>query len=189
MINLKFLSICSCLLFLVCLSCSGLADEYTAMKAEETVKEGRRDSLFLDLSLGMSKDDFYLACRKMNQDSIVKEGPRNLCVKYDLKDRPMPISMCFFPDFENERVSEMRIEFQYIHWDVWNEKAHSDKLKVEVLTILDSWYKQRKFIEIKHPKKKDVHVSIDHNRQIRVWEKDEQILNVFIKDLKPETAI
>lgn len=137
----------------------------------------RYDSLFMGLYLGMSQKDFYMHCWNLNRQGLVKQGPGNTTVEYQLRNElKHPVIMNFYPGFVNGKIAEMPVKFTYSGWAPWNSTLSSDSLQYDVL----EWYKKiygGGFFKIKHPVRGIAYVKLDGNRQISVFKEDE--INVW----------
>ena len=145
-----------------------LASEYDKMVARELASGERHDELFLDISLGMSSQDFYQHCWEMNKQQVIKQGDGNTSVAYDLSDQLRhPGKMNFYPTFHNDKIVEMPVQYNY-HAFTWDEKYSLDTLLADVVQLIEEEYGALTLFE--HPKSgEDVFVRVDGNRRIRVF--------------------
>jgi len=146
---------------------------YERKLKHELAKEVRYDSLFMGLYFGMPQKDFYLHCWNLNRQGLIKQGPGNTTVEYQLRNElKYPGTMNFYPGFMNGKIAEMPVKFTYSGWAPWNNKLSSDSLQYDVL----NWYKKiygGEFFKIKHPERGIAYVKLDGNRQISVFKEDE----------------
>jgi len=167
------------LIFGLIFGCSPKA-EYESKLKRELASGIRYDSLFLGLYLGMPQKDFYTHCWKLNKQGLVMQGGTNRTVEYFVKNElKYPATMNFYPNFVNDKISEMPVRFVYSGWAPWNKELTSDKLQAEVLL----WYKRlygNDFIEVQHPTKGFAYIKIDGNRRISIYKEDElHVMAVF----------
>lgn len=159
--------------------------EYEQMVGRELASGERHDTLFLGLYLGMTADSFFLHCKELNQQQLVKDGPGSLSVEYKLKEAlPAAATMNFYPDFYEGQVFRMPVSFHYDAWAPWNKELFADSLLPEVVLMLEEWYGDG-FIEMQHPERENlrVFVKVDGNRRIRVWRKDDRFVFADFTDL------
>jgi hypothetical protein len=146
---------------------------YERRLKHELAKGVRYDSLFMGIYFGMPQKDFYLYCWKLNSQGLIKQGPGNTTVEYQLRNElKYPGTMNFYPGFVDGKIAEMPVKFTYSGWAPWNTKLSSDSLQYDVL----KWYKKiygGDFIKIKHPQRGIAYVKLDGNRQISVFKEDE----------------
>lgn len=168
-------------------NCSSPTDEYKRLVRKELASGERYDSLFLGTYLGMDSKDFYKHCWELNHQGLIKEGPGNTTVQYYLPDQEHAIRMLFYPKFYNNVIYEVPVEFTYDAWAPWNKEFFSDKLLVEVIKVLESWY-GKGFMEIEYPERGSVWVKVDGNRRISVWCQDDQKVKALFTDMIVEES-
>ncbi len=163
---------------------STTSSEYKKMEEKELASGVREDSLFLGIYLGMTSQDFYDHCWKLNKQGVIMEGTGNTTVHYDIEEFKYPASMEFYPAFDQGLISAMPISFTYDAWSPWNKHLFSDKLIVEVLDLMKQWYGDG-FIEIPNPNPigSNAWVKVDGNRRISVYYVDDTKVKVDIVDL------
>jgi len=137
----------------------------------------RNDSLFMGLYLGMSEKDFYIHCWKLNRQGLIKQGPGNTTVEYQLKNElKYPGTMNFYPGFAEGKIAEMPVKFIYSGWAPWNNKLSSDSLQADVLKWFENKYGDR-FMKVDHTKKGSAYIKLNGNRRITVFKENE--MNVW----------
>ncbi|MGB3464898.1 MAG: hypothetical protein WBA74_06505 [Cyclobacteriaceae bacterium] len=146
---------------------------YRDILNEELESGVRYDSLFLGITMDMNRKDFYAHCWELNNKGVVINGPSNLSVEYRLKEElKKPGYLRFYPQFENDKIKVMDMEFGYTDWAPWNESLKVDSLMYDVTRMLEKWYGNRDFIYLEDDENRKVWVKIDGNRRIRLWKKD-----------------
>lgn len=145
------------------------------------------DTLFMGISLGMGKKEFYDYCWKKNQEKIFTHGPANQEVEYRLNDNGVnhPMIMRFYPNFHEEKIYEMPVLFKYDAWAPWNRAYQSDSLLVDVLDMFKRWYGPE-FKIVQHPSQGPVYVRRDDNRRINLFIRDDQFVQAVFTDVKVE---
>jgi len=143
----------------------------------------RQDSLFLGLSLGMTQLDFYTHCWKLNRQGLIKQGPKNISVEYEMeKQLDHPATMYFYPKFHQETIYEMPVQFIYNGWAPWNEELTAEKLQKDVLNWFNDVYGEN-YIEVEHPKWGTAYVKIDGNRRITIFKENDSRVWAVFKDM------
>ena len=158
---------------------------YEKMKERELATGVRNDSLFLGFYLGMSSENFYNHCYKLNRDSLIWQGGGNLSVQYKTDDLKYPAVMNFYPEFSDGVIANMPVIFQYEVFEPWNPNKTGDSLQIQVLGLMKSWYGDE-FVEIKHPTYGSAFVNVAGNRQISVYKQSDARVGVYFKDLTLE---
>ena len=181
----KFIGI-NCLLFLL-FSCVEQS-QYTRTVNAELAKGVRYDSLFLGIHFGISQDSFYNLCFELNEQGTIKEGPHNMTAEYKIPGLEEDIRMNFYPDYHNDKIFRMPVDFHYPKWAPWNKGYFSDKLLPEVIKILEDWYGEG-FFEVKSEDGIQLFVKVDGNRRISVRIKDEKLVRATFTDLIAEDEI
>jgi hypothetical protein len=147
--------------------------KYESRLNQELASGVRYDSLFLGLYLGMPEKDFYTHCWILNREGLIKQGPDNTTVEYELKDElKYPVTMQYYPEFVQSKIFEIPVRFIYNGWTPWNKKLSSDNLEVDVLKWYEKVYGDG-FIKIKHPKRGMAYVRVDGNRRITIFKEDD----------------
>jgi len=137
----------------------------------------RYDSLFMGLYLGMPQKDFYIHCWNLNRQGLIKQGPGNTTVEYQLKSElKYPGTMDFYPGFVEGKIAEMPVKFIYSGWAPWNNKLSSDSLQADVLQWFEKKYGDR-FMKVDHTKKGSAYIKLNGNRRITIFKEDE--MNVW----------
>jgi hypothetical protein len=141
---------------------------YEKIEREELSKGIRKDSLFLGLTFGLKKSDFFLHCSDMNKDSIIAqgmEGKPELHLKEELK---YSCRMIFYPDFYDEKIWKIPVKFTYDAWAPWNRDYDATKLRSRVADLLMDWHGGNEFVKIPHQTDTTALVKIDGNRRILI---------------------
>lgn len=170
------------IIFIIMLSSALISGCTPREKYEKKLKQEldsgvRCDSLFMGLYLGMTQKDFYLHCWDLNRKGLIKQGPDNKTVEYQLRNElNYPATMNFYPAFVDGKIAEMPVKYAYNGWAPWNKKLSSDNLQANVL----KWYKMKygdNFIKVEHPERGSAYVMINGNRRITIFKEND--LNVW----------
>lgn len=159
--------------------------EYDKLKEKELASGKIVEDLFLDLRFGMGRKEFFGTCWEHNKNGILTNGAHYLQIEYKPEvPSGKDVRMNFYPQFEDNHLYFMPMEFQYTSWFPNNEEFTNDKLLVDVLGLLKDWYGED-FLEVTN-KKNTVRafVRIDGNRWIRVFVKDMTTVRVEMLDLR-----
>lgn len=162
--------------------------DYTKLVKAELAKGIRQDSLLLGINFGDTNSDFFAKCFDLNKKKLVYQGPSNSSVQYVFSDslfhsEPTPIRLLFYPSFdENNKLSNMDMEFSYLGWAPWNRELQSDSLEVKVKELLMDWYKGNEFV-MAHVDSLEIPVKLDGNRRMLLSMKDTQSVLVRVQDI------
>lgn len=179
------------LLTLVLAGCN--ESDYSKLVKTEMAKNIVNDSLLFGMRFGETRQEFYDQCWELNNKGIIKQGPENNFVQYDLPvnkeedSLQFPIRMLFYGIFDDEKImTGMDLKFYYTAWSLWNESLHANKLLPIIKDTLLSWYPGNDFIHVITKKtKKEIFVKIDGNRRIIIEPlKNNREVNARIDDLR-----
>ncbi len=180
--HLKSVSLVALGLVLLLSACKS---EYEKVESRELASGKTVNELFLGLSLGMDRKEFFETCWDLNKQGILNNGPGELSVEYNV-DLPSgnPAKMRFYPKFEEDKIYLMPVEFTYESWAPWNEELSADKLREDVVGLFKEWYGPDFFEVSNEDKSLIAFVKIDGNRRIRIFKKHVSIIRAEIVDLK-----
>lgn len=159
--------------------------EYQKMLEQEMAKEVRNDSLFLGYYLGMSKEDFYSHSWELNKQKKLKQGPRNMTVEYEIDDLSHSATMNFYPQFYDGKIYRMPVSITYDGWAPWNRNLWADSLQHDVVKMMEECY-GKKFIIDQTLRDDTTFVTIDANREIKIFTENNRSVNVIFTDLAVE---
>jgi hypothetical protein len=154
--------------------------KYEHRLEKELASGVRYDSLFMGISFGMTEDEFFDHCWKLNKENLVKQGTSNMSVEYETKEElKHPATMNFYPVFGDGKIVEMPVRFIYNGWAPWNKELSANKLALDVKL----WYERiygKGFITVTHPMKGEAYTKIDGNRRITIYnENDLHVWAIF----------
>ncbi|MCS4434841.1 hypothetical protein [Aquiflexum gelatinilyticum] len=159
--------------------------EYDLVKERELTSGKIEEDLFLDIRFGMGRKEFYGTCWEHNKNGILVNGDHYLQIQYLPKvSSGKSVVMNFYPEFEEDKLFFMPMEFGYTQWFPGNEEFTNEKLIVDVVDLLESWYGDGFFEVSDKDKKISAMVKIDGNRLIRVFKKNINTIRVEILDLR-----
>jgi len=184
-----------CLYFAMILliaACNGGKQKtYSELVKQDRAKGERKDSIFLGIYLGMSSKNFYGHCWELNKTGLISDGNNNTMVLYksDLGFKHAA-SMNFYPDFYNDKIAKMRVQYQYDGWAPWNKHLFADSLLPEVVNLYKKWYPDgNEFISITDSIKGTIYVKVDGNRRITIGKYNEMLVKADFTDLLIEEKI
>lgn len=146
----------------------------------------RMDSLILDYTLGMSRDEFFDYSWEINKEGIVVNGAGAEIVQ-DVDWLNSPARRKFYPNFIDDKVVQLPVEYTYNGWAPWNEHLVSDSLLQDVLNYMAPVYEvsfSQRIIESGDT----VYYSIKANQEIRLEIIDESSIRVTFTDLSALTS-
>jgi len=174
-----FLGSKALIIVIVCYSCGTF----------ESKSNKSYDSLFLGISLGMGKKEFYDYCWEMNRQKKVIHGPTNQSVEYRLVDElESPVMMRFYPSFHQDKIYEMPVTFTYEGWAPWNKQFQADTLLLQMLVVFKRWYGED-FKVLEHKTMGTVYYKMDGKRRINLFKRDDQYVEAVFTDLEVEKSI
>lgn len=188
MIRHSFLkSVTSLVLILFLYSCQS---EYERLEKKELASGKQVKELFLGLKLGMDRKTFFETCWDLNKQGKLTNGPSALSIEYKAQMASgNPATMRFYPQFEQDKIYLMPIEFTYEGWAPWNEDLSVENLRTDVVKLFEEWYGSG-FIEVTNEDKSQiVFVKMDGNRRIRIFKKHISAVRVEISDLPVEKKL
>jgi hypothetical protein len=156
-------------------------------KYEIMVRKGlasgiRYDSLFLGLNLGMTGEEFYKKCWDLNKQGLVMQGTGNLTVEYVMDDFDHEVEMNFYPNFKDDKIYEMPVQYNYTGWSPWTKHMFADSLQLRILKKYEEWYGPG-FIKVDHSFYGSAYTKVDGNRRITIYKKDDQYVGAIFTDL------
>jgi hypothetical protein len=159
-----------------------------ACESRLTTRKKNYDSLFLNISFGMKRQEFFDYCWEMNRQKLFIHGPTNQNVEYRLTEIKHPVTMRFYPSFYEDKIYEMPVTFTYEAWAPWNRQFFSDSLLVEMIGLFRKWYGDD-FQVIHHKTQGTVYAKIDGHRRINLFIKDDQFVQAVFTDLRVENEL
>ncbi len=175
-----------CILAFTIISCER-PSELESMRAREMARTDTIQPIFFNYELGMSRQAFYDSSWALNARGMVVHGPNNRNIQYKLPDQlDHQATMLFYPDFNHDRVSRMRVLYSYDGWAPWNRHLWSDSLIHDVRDLMESWYGEgflTQQVSIPLIGTSNEYVKIDANRQITIQRHTDREVLVYISDL------
>jgi hypothetical protein len=161
--------------------------KYIRYEREQLAAGIRHDSLFFGLYLGMPHKEFRTYCFDMNLKGKFKQGGKKsqFWVQAKVDEMQYPAEINFYPNFTNEKISEMNAAVYYDNPVFKDGIFNKDSLLHDVLGLLDKWYGGETF-KIKSPVfyKEDLYVKVSGNRRITIsMDQTGQMINLWYTDL------
>ncbi len=166
--------------------------KYDLLVKHELESGKRVDSIFYGIYLGMPSKAFFTHCWQLNKQGVFTDGTNNMYVMHRLNKGELnnPAVMNFYPDFEEGKIYNMRVLYQYDGWAPWNKKLFADTLLPDVLQLYKKQYPNgNPFITISEKGKSDIYLKVDGNRRITIGRVDDMVVKVAITDLLTERKI
>ena len=159
--------------------------EYERVKEKEISSGKVVEDLFLDLRFGMDRKEFFGTCWEHNKNGILINGSHYLMIQYKPEMPSGKVAdMFFYPEFEENKLFFMPMEFIYPAWFPGNEDYSNESLFEDVIDLLENWYGDGFFEVANKDRSIRAMVKIDGNRLIRVFKKDISTVRVEILDLR-----
>jgi len=154
--------------------------EYQQM-VEDGLNSGKTvNDIFLGYTFDTTREEFYEMSWQMNQQEVITGGVK---IEYLLEDLKSTARLEFFPEFENGVIIKMPIDATYISWAPWNEGYSADNLLMDIRTHYQQVYDtQFKYVSVPDIQQ-DAWVSIQGNREIRLYKKSVNTIQINFIDL------
>jgi hypothetical protein len=133
----------------------------------------------------MERKNFFSHCWELNKQQIIRQGPSNLSVQYFLDSTEMKFGtyMWFYPEFKDNKINRMPVDFSYVNWAPWLQETSNDSLLNDTKRLLERWYGGGFFLQENKEKDKRVWVKVDGNRRILIYPKTISTVHVDISDM------
>lgn len=179
--------------FIVGLACGEMTAEekYRKTVKAELAKGNRVDSIFLGLHFGMTAKDFFGHCWELNKQGIIRDGKNNTMVNFHIDSAlKHKAEMDFYPDFYEDKISKMRVEFHYKAWAPWNKMLFADSLLPDVVDLYKKWYPGgNQFISMTDSLRGTIYVKVDGNRRITIGRYNDMLVKADFTDLLVEEKL
>lgn len=160
---------------------------YDQTVKSEMAQGPRFENLKFHLTFNDTKKEFFAKCWELNKKGLIKQGPKNQYVAYELKnDSTQNITHLFYGIFDDQQqMVGLDMEFAYDGWSPWTPELQSDKLLYVAMDTLQSWYPGNAFFKVTNEKlDKETFVKIDGNRQIIVQTSGDKDVKATLEDLR-----
>ena len=179
--------------FFAAIGCGEMTAEekYRKTVKTELAKGTRVDSIFLGIHFGMTSKGFFGHCWELNKQGIIRDGKNNTMVNYRLDSAlKHPAEMDFYPDFYEDKIFKMRVEYHYHAWAPWNKMLFADSLLPEVVKLYKKWYPGgNEFISMTDSLRGTIHVKVDGNRRITIGRYNDMLVKADFTDLLIEEKL
>lgn len=159
--------------------------KYEQLVKTELARNVRYDSLFLGLSFNMPRKSFFEHCWNLNKQKVVTNGPGPLSVQHELDSSFLayPSYMRFYPEFAEEKICKMPVDFTYVFWAPWNPDMSADSLELRVKDLFEKWYGDEFLLVENKDRNARVWVKVDGNRRIRIYKMNISTVRADFVDL------
>ena len=172
---------------IVFLGCN-LASPYGDLINRE-LKSGKQiNDLIMGFKFGMSKDQYYDICTKLNKSKVITSGGRNFSperILFPKNSQGKKIKMSFFGTFDDQRIlNGFDIRFNYLGWSSWNKEYQSSVLIEEIKDSILNWFPGNHFLNVEFKEiKKETFAKVDGNRRIVLYTLDSKDVALKIDNL------
>jgi len=155
--------------------------EYESMVQQGLNSDREINDIFLGYEFGMTREEFLQSSWEMNQQQVITGGVK---IEYLIEDLKSTVKLEFYPEFENGVISKMPVSASYISWSPWNEQYNANELLKDLKTYYEDLYSTT-FKQVDVPGIADdvPWVSIEGNREIRMYKKSVNTIHVEFIDL------
>ena len=87
----------------------------------------------------MTPDEFFDVSWDLNKKGVITNGGSNLSILYNVEVFQFPARFNYYPDFKDNQLFYVPARVSYNNWSPWNKEYWSDKLILEVKTLLEDW--------------------------------------------------
>jgi len=174
-------------LLLLFIGVSSCQSQYDQTVKREMASGSSIEVLKFSLAFGDSRKEFFAKCWQLNKKGLIKQGPKNRYVAYELKKEGAPsITHLFYGIFnDQQKMVGLDMEFSYDGWSPWTPELQSDKLLFVAMDTLKNWYPGNDFFLLESKKlKTNTYVKIDGNRQIIVYAQGDKDVKATLEDLR-----
>lgn len=155
--------------------------EYESMVQSGLNSGVTNNDLFLVYELGMTRKDFYEKSWELNKEMVVTGLVK---IEYTFTDLKSRATMRFYPDFVEDRISNVPVDVHYEGWAPWNKELSSDSLVVDLVSYFhENLNTDFDNVYVQHLEK-NAYVSVDGNREIIIYPLTEMVARVDFTDLK-----
>lgn len=166
--------------------------EYQKLIEKELAAGQRNTDLFLDLTMGQTRKEFFAICWDLNKEKKISQGSGNQYAKYFLRPSPgedstRTVEILFYGMFDQDDVMYgMDMKMSFSSWSPWNKDFHTDVLQ----EFMEKKYMEQEggnpFIQIQVTDEVNALVKVDGNKQILMYPNNNQTLSVKIEDLEKD---
>jgi len=160
--------------------------EYQKEIDQALVSQVEKDSLILEYKFGMTKEEFFEYSWDINKQGVVVNGAGAEIVQ-DVDWLKSPARRSFYPNFIEDQVVQLPVDYSYNGWAPWNSHLVSDSLLVDLIDNIESEYGgtfKNRVIE----NGDTVYYQVQGNREIRVETMDQTKVRVTFTDLSKLTS-
>lgn len=160
-------------------------NDYSELEKKELASGKHIDSIFFRINFGMPSKSFFTYCWEMSKKGLFTDGENNQFVLVHLHNGELKhnASMNFYPDFYQDKICRMRVQYQYEAWAPWNKNLFSDSLLADVLQMYEKRFPGNSFIKISEKGKGTVYTKVDGNRRITAGILNDAVVKVIFTDL------
>lgn len=140
------------------------------------------DTVFYNLTFGMTKQSFRDTCWKLNKTDDFGEGGNALMIQHLIKtDYDLPVNMNFYPEFSNDRLYQVPIIYHYQSWAPWNRQLFADSLIMRIAKKYEQDY-HIMFTKKKTEDGRPAYYNYTGPRKILLTIQDDQYVKVLMEN-------
>jgi len=159
---------------------------YEAMVKDQLASGVQNDSLFLGYHFGMEREEFRDYSWQKNQDGVLTGF---VDINYEIDFLKSTATMTFYPEFRDDKIVRIPVSVGYNAWAPWNEQFWPEELAKDLQEFYEREY-DTEFIQVYVPEiERQALVSIEGNREIRIFKNSESTVMVDFVDLNSVETI
>ncbi len=178
--KISFVSILFVGLSFMMLNSCGRNISYESLIQQGLDSGAQVDSLFLGYHFGMTREEFRDLSWQMNQQGLMTGLAE---IEYNFDELKSRAQMKFYPRFTDEKISRFPITVNYRAWAPWNEQYWPEVLIEDLREYYESVYDTQFHWLHVPPLEKQAYVSVEGNREIRLYRDSESTVKVEYIDL------
>ena len=160
--------------------------DYEAMVKDQLASGVQNDSLFLGYHFGMEREEFRDYSWQKNQDGVLTGF---VDINYEIDFLKSTATMTFYPEFRDDKIVRIPVSVGYNAWAPWNEQFWPEELAKDLQEFYEREY-DTEFIQVYVPEiERQALVSIEGNREIRIFKNSESTVMVDFVDLNSVETI
>jgi hypothetical protein len=154
--------------------------DYETLVKDQLDSGVQNDSLFLGYHFGMGREEFRDYSWQLNQKGILTGF---VDINYQIDFLKSKATMTFYPEFQDDKIVRIPVSIGYDSWAPWNEQFWPEALVEDLQDYFEKEY-DTEFIQVYVPEiEQQAFVSIDGNREIRIYKNAEATAMVDFIDL------
>lgn len=154
--------------------------DYQTLVKDQLESGVQNDSLFLDYYFGMSREEFRDYSWQMNQKGVLTGF---VDINYEIDFLKSAATMTFYPEFIEDNIVRIPATVGYNAWAPWNEQFWPEELAEDLQEYYENEYGAEFNLLYVPEIENQAFVSVDGNREIRIYKNAESTVMVDFIDL------